>query len=259
MTATTYHLYRLLLATKLPIKTRRFLKQASQEGRFLNQLHIRLGRKNWACLASVSDLKTEYRVLERLNQSRADLQKRIADLKEQLARADKPAPVMQQEDAPEPIRRSDALTGEIRYRKASILKRQREMERIGKALGKEDPIYQEIERELELMRQHLHHLQVKLASFDQREAETRTDNTALLAAVARQTDGSFAKLETQRPATEYSDGTFPAQGWPLSRPASRFDGGKRQAPRPQQTPSGIDSRGQPFTRTPVPHHGTLSR
>lgn len=186
MTATTYHLYRLLLATKLPIKTRRFLKQASQEGRFLNQLHIRLGRKNWACLASVSDLKTEYRVLERLNQSRADLQKRIADLKEQLARADKPAPVMQQEDAPEPIRRSDALTGEIRYRKASILKRQREMERIGKALGKEDPIYQEIERELELMRQHLHHLQVKLASFDQREAETRTDNTALLAAVARQ-------------------------------------------------------------------------
>lgn len=186
MTATTYLFYRLLLALKLPVSTRKALKQASQEGRFLNQLHLRLGRKNWTCLAAIPEFKTEYRVLDRLDHSRTDLQRRIADLKAQLAGADEPGPIVQPEVAPEQDRQSDALTGEIRYRKACILKKQREMEQIGKALGEEDPIYQESARELEIMRQHLHHLQDKLTSFDQREAETQIDDTALLAALARQ-------------------------------------------------------------------------
>ncbi len=186
MTATTYFLYRMLLATKLPVSLRRVSKQASQEGRFLNQLHLRLGRKNWRCVASVPELKTEYGLLERLDQSRAGLQKRIAGLKEQLAENEERKPVVNTPPASNHLDKTDALMREIRYRQASLLKKGRERERIGKALGKEDPFYKECGREMELMRQHLHHLQEKLTSFEQRVADAKTDDTAFIAAVARQ-------------------------------------------------------------------------
>lgn len=186
MTTTTYYLYRLLLAFRLPVRTRRVLKQASQEGRFLNQLYIRLGRKNWKCIAAIPELKTEYALLTRLEHSRTGLQKRINNLKEQLARLDETEPQKIQQPAPKQARQSDALTGEVRYRKASILKKQREMERIGKVLGKKDPLYQESERELELMRRHLRLLQSQMDSFEQREADGGTNDQTSIAASERQ-------------------------------------------------------------------------
>lgn len=186
MTATTYYLYRFLLAFRLPVRKRRAQKQMSQEGRFLNQLHIRLGKKNWKCVAAVPELKTEYALLTRLEHSRAGLRKRIGDLKEQQTHLDEITPQKIEQPAPKQSRQTDALTGEIRYRKASILKKQREMERIGRALGETDPLYRESGRELELMRQHRDHLQSKLASFNQREAEAQPNDDALHAAVARQ-------------------------------------------------------------------------
>lgn len=173
MTASKYLILRFLLAAGLPLSTRNLMKQSSQEGRFLNQLYFRLGARRWQCAEGVADLKTQYTLVDRLVESRNSINERIQSLRDQLTAFDTAEPAQSEASADVPPDKPDALIREIRYRQDSIHTKSKEMEQIRRVLGESDLLYLEYVREMEILRQHLHHLKKKLASFQQKETATQ--------------------------------------------------------------------------------------
>lgn len=177
MTLSKYLLLRSLMATGLPISCRNLQKQVSQEGCFLNLLYAQLGTRRWQCAEDVPELKNHYTLVRRLEDSRNSIRERIAALREQLVSYDNAQPV-QTDQAPTSLQhdKPDALIKEIRYRQDSLLEKGQEMEQLRRVLGESDVIYQEYAREMEILRQHLSHLQSKLASFQQIEVSKESAN-----------------------------------------------------------------------------------
>lgn len=186
MTATKYLLLRFLFAIGLPLSTRSLSKQSSQEGRFLNQLYVRLGARRWACVEKVPELKIQYTLVEHLESSRSSIHERIQSLREQLTAFDTAEPARDEVSSTETVNKPDALIKEIHYRQDSILVKSKEMEQIRRVLGETDLLYLEYMHEMEILRQHLDHLQVKLASFQQKKLTAKPASSRDSADISRQ-------------------------------------------------------------------------
>ncbi len=188
MTATSHLLYKLLLLIGFSFPKQKLKPQLVQERRFLDMLHLELGRRLWREMSSVSGMEDTYSVL-------AELKKTLERNTAELDRLEKHLTSLQDSDQEEDLEavipgtallQEKTQSGKMTFQNihADLFEDKRKLAELESALGKDDPLCikrkESIKEKEEKLKALLTSLNVSLAEPAHKDQKILSDTPASL-------------------------------------------------------------------------------
>lgn len=188
MTATSHFLYKVFLLLGFSFPKKKLKPQLVLERRFLDMLHLELGRRLWREMSSVSGMEDTYSVLAGLEKTLGKNTAELDRLEKHLATLQETAP---EEDFEIGIAGTDMLqeknlSGKITFQNihADLFEHKSKLAELENALGKDDPLCvkrREIIREKEeKLKTILDSLNISLNEPSRRDKQILSDTPASL-------------------------------------------------------------------------------